>query len=588
MSEAGAGTGIEEDDAAIDAQRIGRRFGRQIALADVTLRVRRGEIFAVVGPDGAGKTTLLQILAAILDPSEGSCQVLGHDTRRESAAIAAQIGYMSQGFTLYDQLSVDENLAFAARIRGVAGDAFTRRRNRLVDMAGLGAFGSRRAGQLSGGMRKKLALCANLIHEPPLLLLDEPGLGVDPLSRRELWEMLRGFRAEGKTVIFSTSYMDEADAADRLAFLDKGRILSAGTPGELRARASGAVFELASVDPESVQALLEPRAEIRGIQRLPGRLRFQVDSSVGLAESLRAALAQMHVPAQAVAPTLEDVFVLTGTADRTWRRTPMDWIAVRRSRLAGPAIRVRNVTHRFGHFVALNDVMLDVASGEVFGFLGPNGAGKTTLIKVLCGLLSPTAGSAEVAGVDVRRQPRVLRHRIGYMSQRFSLYPDLTVIENLWFFAGAYGLSGRGRAAALAWALDMADLHAVVDRKVAELSGAMRQRLALASSVMHRPLVLFLDEPTSGVDPASRHRFWRLIHALAQAGVTVFVTTHYLEEAAYCHRLGLMYQGRLIALGTLDALKDGLPGERPANVDEMFLGYIRRAQTLTPSAGAAA
>ncbi|HXV31772.1 MAG TPA: ATP-binding cassette domain-containing protein [Sinorhizobium sp.] len=564
-------------DPAISAEAIGRMYGRRSVLSGISLEIRGGEIFGFVGPDGAGKTTLMQIFAAILDPTEGRCRVFGFDSRREADRIAGCIGYMSQGFTLYDRLSVDENLTFAARIRGVEGHDLAQRRRRLLDMAGLGRFGERRADQLSGGMRKKLALCTNLIHEPPLLLLDEPSLGVDPLSRRELWEMLRQFRREEKTIVLSTSYMDEAEFCDRLVLLRDGRILAVGTPADLRARAEGAVVELTANDPEPAEADLQRNPAVLGMQRLPGRLRIQVDREVAKRTDLQRS-AERWGTLRAVPPTLEDVFVLLEPRTPLRTQPAGQENRIRPITPGGQAIEVRGVTHRFGKFVALDDVTLDIGVGEVFGFLGPNGAGKTTLIRTLCGLLEPSAGTARVAGIDVRTSARLLRHKIGYMSQRFSLYPDLTVGENLWFFAGAYGLAGANRVAATAWAVEMTGLEEAIERRVGEISGALRQRLALACTIMHRPAVLFLDEPTSGVDPASRHRFWRLIHALASAGVTVFVTTHYLEEAAYCHRLGLMFEGRLVAVGDLDELRAGIQERERRSIEDVFLGYIARAR----------
>lgn len=559
--------------AALDADSVGRIFGKRSVLTDITFRVAPGEIFGLVGPDGSGKTTLIQICAGILDPTKGRCRIFGLDTIPEASAVAGMIGYMSQAFTLYDRLSVDENLDFAAQIRGVSGAVLAERRVRLLRMAGLTTFGSRRADQLSGGMRKKLALCANLIHEPPLLLLDEPSLGVDPVSRRELWDMLEGFRREGKTIVFSTSYMDEAQRSDRLAFLDQGRILAVGTPTELTTRDDIVVFEFETSNEDAAFSMISEDRAIRTVQRLPGRLRLQADPSERSLATLRDQLAKYGL-LRSVTPTLEDVFV------RLERRDPVPIVPPMalpsRSVVNSPrtAIKVRDVTCRFGDFVALDSIDLDVEAGEIFGFLGPNGAGKTTLIRVLCGLLRPTSGKAEVAGIDVDRYPHHLRQRIGYMSQRFSLYPDLTVGENLWFFAGAYGLAGAERHDALRWATETASLADVIDRRVAEVSGAVRQRLALACSVLHKPLVLFLDEPTSGVDPSSRYRFWGLIHALSHAGVTVFVTTHYLDEAAYCHRLGLMYQGRLIAVGDLASLRAGLPHEKPMSIEDVFLAYM--------------
>lgn len=562
----------------VEAQGLGRRYGTHEVLSGVDLQVRKGEIFGVLGPDGAGKTTLLQLFAAILDPTSGRCRSLGFDTVRDAARVVGRIGYMSQGFTLYDRLSVDENLRFSAQVRDVTGETWGIRRRRLLDMAGLAAFGDRRADQLSGGMRKKLALCANLIHEPPLLLLDEPSLGVDPLSRRELWDMLRGFRRDEATIVVATSYMDEALFCDRLAFLSSGRLLALGTPAELQARAGNAVYELATASPDRAEEALEARQDVVAVQRLPDRLRIQFGRAAPATEDLTASLRRLG-DAHRVASSLEDTFVsLSREQDRSPdERPPIFTVAAERSI---PTIDVDGVTCRFGTFLALDHVSLKVSRGEVFGFLGPNGAGKTTFIRALCGLLNPQEGAIEVAGVDVIRHRRRLRHRIGYMSQRFSLYPDLTIEENLAFFAGAYGLAGREKSQAIDWASRTVGLAGLHYRLVTEVSGAVRQRLALACSIMHRPAVLFLDEPTSGVDPSSRHRFWRLIHALAGAGMTVFVTTHYLDEAAYCHRLGLMFAGRLIAIGTLDALRATFPGQRLATVEDVFMAYMVRERPV--------
>lgn len=558
----------------IEAQSLGRRYGQHDVLSGINLQIGKGEIFGVLGPDGAGKTTLLQLFAAILDPTSGRCRSLGFDTIQDAARIVSRIGYMSQGFTLYDRLSVDENLRFSAQARGVTGKTWEIRRRRLLEMAGLMAFGDRRADQLSGGMRKKLALCANLIHEPPLLLLDEPSLGVDPLSRRELWDILRGFRRDQATIVVATSYMDEALFFDRLAFLSAGRLLAVGTPAELQALAGNAVYELAAVSPDGAEETLETRHDVVAVQRLPDRLRIQFDRSASTTEDVTASLEGLG-DAHPVASSLEDAFVFLS---RDQNRLPDHRPAIINVAAEGStaAIEADGVTCRFGRFLALDHVSLKVSRGEVFGFLGPNGAGKTTFIRALCGLVSPQEGAINVAGIDVIRHRGRLRQRIGYMSQRFSLYPDLTIEENLAFFAGAYGLAGAAKSQAIDWAsrtVGLADLHR---RLVTEVSGAVRQRLALACSIMHRPAVLFLDEPTSGVDPSSRRRFWRLIDTLAGAGMTVFVTTHYLDEATYCRRLGLMFQGRLIATGTLDALRASFSGQSVTTVEDVFMAYIAR------------
>ena len=564
------------------ARAVSRRFRSVVALEGVSLQVLPGEILGVVGADGSGKTTLLQMLAAILDPTTGSCEVLGFDTVRRADAVTARIGYMSQGFTLYERLTVDENLEFAAAVRNVGPGPLRERRARLLRMAGLESFTGRRADRLSGGMKKKLALCTNLVHEPRVLLLDEPSLGVDPLSRRELWALLEDFRGTGAAIVIASSYMDEADRCDKLVFLHQGRMLTSGTPRDLKALVQGLVFEVDTSDPARVERELAANPVVRSFARLPSRVRFQLDR----AARAEGAPAPSVDRARPVAPELEDIFGAVapvqrvGVNDAAVRPPLATRVVAGQSEISSTSVTVsaRGVTCRFGEFTAVDDVSLDLRSGEVFGFLGPNGAGKTTLIRILCGLQQFQAGDVAVADLALPREAKALRWRIGYMSQRFSLYPDLTVMENLEFFAGVYELRGAARAAALTRAVETAGLQGVGARRVGEISGAVRQRLALACSVMHGPRVLFLDEPTSGVDPLSRHRFWRLVHDLAAQGVTALVTTHYLEEASYCHRLGLMFRGRFVGIGSVAELQARSGLSETSSVEDVFLRYIEGAR----------
>ena len=505
---------------AVLATNLTRRFKSAVAVDGVSLSVSGGEMLAVVGGDGSGKTTLLQMLAAILDPTSGRCTVLGFDTVRQAGEVTARIGYMPQGFTLYDRLTVDENIEFAATLRGVERRVWKARRAQLLGMAGLERFAARRAGQLSGGMQKKLALCTNLIHEPRVLLLDEPSLGVDPLSRRELWELLREYRRQGTAIVLSTSYLDEAERCDRVILLHAGRELAAGAPAELSARADG-----------------------------PSGRRLQ-DIFMDLVAGSGAPSASPPSPPSTRAHS---------DADKSH-----------------PTVQVRDLTCRFGDFVAVDALSLALAPGEVCGFLGPNGAGKTTFMRILCGLQPFQVGDVEVAGVDVRRARKALRPRIGYMSQRFSLYRDLTVAENLEFFAGVYDLGSSERSRAIERAIEAAGLRGLGDRQVGEISAALRQRLALACSVMHGPEVLFLDEPTSGVDPLARHRFWLVVRELAATGITVIVTTHFMEEALYCDRLALMLDGRLIAFGSFESLREDAQLPKTTSGEDLFLHYIER------------
>lgn len=565
----------------IEAQNISRSFGRQRALADVSLSVRQGEIFGIVGADGAGKTTLLQILAAILDPSEGRCTVMGFDTVQDAPAVTSRIGYMAQGFTLYERLTVGENIAFSARIRGLSEDEHLERRQALLRMAGLEKFLDRREGKLSGGMRKKLALCTNLIHHPPLLLLDEPSLGVDPLSRRELWTILRGHRLKGSTIVFSTSYMDEADQCDRVALLDQGRILAMGSPRELCATQVGSVFLHTTSEPMRSYALLTRHPEVRATQWRAEGVRFQLIKGEKLSGSLTNAL-EPFGEIRPVESTIEDVFVVSKDkgADDAVRGQELAETALLSGTLptlsASTLVVAEGLTRRFGTFVAVDTVSFALKSGEILGLLGPNGAGKTTLIRMLCGLLPASDGRALVAGVDPARDPKRVRSRIGYMSQKFSLYPDLSVLENLWFFARAYSMSWQAAEAVVDWVKDATQLEEFEHEPVKSLSGALRQRLALACSILHQPAVLFLDEPTSGVDPIARDRFWGLINEIASQGTAIIVTTHYMAEAAYCHRLGLMNEGRLIAMGDLEDLRRKLGEAAPETIEDLFLAYIEK------------
>ena len=561
--------------AIVEVAGLGRRFRGRDVLEGVSFSLSAGESFGVVGPDGAGKTTLLQILAALVRPTYGECRVLGEDVRRYPERVQGRIGYMSQGSSLYDRLSVAENIAFAAAIRGVPKADFAARRAELLAMAGLAPFLGRREGALSGGMRKKLALCANLIHQPPLLILDEPSLGVDPLSRRELWNMLERSRALGRSIIFATSYMDEADASDRVLLLRDGRPLALGTPAELRSLARGRVYRVATNDPDALERRLAVTEHIVSFQKLtPGEYRVQCSAAGGPSVPEATTIA----PAE---PTMEDVFTLASVEEQ--EVPPSAALPAPRQIADRILASADHVSRRFGSFVALDRVSIEVKAGEVLGLLGPNGAGKTTLIRILSGLLAPSEGEASVAGFDVARQSDQVRARIGYVSQRFSLFSDLTADENVRFFARAYGVPKRQLAERIAWACGRAGIAGEIEGLVRDLSSAVRQRLALACAIVHQPRVLFLDEPTSGVDPLSRFRFWRLISALAAEGVAVIVSTHYLEEATYCDRLGLMMDGRMIALDTLPALKAEL-GLVEARVEDVFLALIARERSLERAA----
>ena len=561
----------------IETHNLGRAFNKKLVLKEVDLTIYEAEIFGLLGPDGAGKTTLMQLMAAILDPSEGHCTVMGHNTVKDDYWINSHIGYMFQGFTLYDKLSIAENMEFSADIRGLPKELYLERQERLLKMAGLYRFLDRPAGNLSGGMRKKLSLCTNLMHEPRLLLLDELSLGVDPASRHELWAMLKSFRDNGVTVVMSTPYMDEAEHCDRIAFLHEGEIIGVDKVENLHTRCEGHVYELHTKDRGGAHNKLVEHPDVLSVRHLAESVHFQLHTANHIEAGLKAGLTESGGRIESVEPTLDDAYTMLsgGEKNSAYAEPPPD-IHLPERLPEGGLIRTENMRVEFGDFVANHDVTLEIKAGEVFGFLGANGAGKTTFIRALCGLQKLTSGDAWIGGVSIIDDPKRLRNHIGYMSQRFSLYPDLTVAENLSFFAGIYGLEKGDKKKAIDWAISVTDLSGVMNHLVADMSGALSQRLALACAIMHEPAVVFLDEPTSGVSPAARYKFWQLIQTLAESGTTIFVTTHYMEEANYCHRLGLMHQGRLIGIGPADELTAALPADVEADsIEEMFLAYIK-------------
>lgn len=545
------------EDWVIEAEGLGRRYGQRAVLGGLDLKIRRGEVFGLLGSDGAGKTTTLQMFAGILDPSEGHATVLGYDSVREAAQITARIGYMSQIFSLYGRLTVDENLDFFTALHRVPEAARAGRKARLLAFAHLERHRDRLARFLSGGMQKKLALCCALIHAPPLLILDEPTTGVDPVSRREFWDILYQALTEGTTIVVSTPYMDEAERCTRVALLHDGRLIACDAPGRLRAGLPGKMVELVARPQRRALAALQRALPQAAPYVFGERLHLRLPEGGGDEGGWRAALAREEVQLETVrpiAPSLEDVFVALLPSAALAPPVAVE-VAVG---AAGPAIEVQDFSMRFGKFTAVDSVSFAVQRGEIFGLLGPNGSGKTTTIKMLCGLLAPSAGRATVAGVELGADTRALRSRIGYMSQRFSLYEDMSVGENLDFFAGVYQVPRAQLAARRDWALQLAGLRGEEERLTRALSGGLKQRLALACAVLHEPQVLFLDEPTAGVDPLSRRRFWELIAEIAERGVSVLVTTHYMDEAEHCHTLGLLYNGRLIALGSPQELRDGM------------------------------
>jgi ABC-2 type transport system ATP-binding protein len=554
------------------------------ALDGISLEARQGELTALVGPDGAGKTTLLRLAAGLMRPDGGELTVLGISVSSDPQRIQDRISYMPQRFGLYEDLSVAENLDLYADLQGVSMAQRKQRYPELMEMTALAPFRSRLAGQLSGGMKQKLGLACTLVRSPDLLLLDEPTVGVDPLSRRELWDIVRRLVAEqGLTVLLSTAYLDEAERCSRVIVLHEGKVLSQGPPSALAARAEGRSFVVTPAAGQSARALqarLLDRADI--IDAVPdgGRVRFVRGVIPGGAAPVGDALQGLNVdPVQA---RFEDGFMmlLRGSTDREAAKS----IVVARPVAAATdaqAVHVGHLSKRFGHFVAVDGISFDVRRGEIFGLLGPNGAGKTTTFRMLCGLLAPTGGELQVAGVNVRDAPAAARERFGYVAQKFSLYGPLSVTENLEFFASAYGLRRERKRERIAWAMQQFDLCAHAAATSAELPGGFKQRLAMAAALLHEPEILFLDEPTSGADPLARRAFWRRITTLAEQGVTIIVTTHFMQEAEYCDRIAIMDAGQVLAQGSPAAVRGeaGTANAPDPNMEEAFIAIVERARS---------
>ena len=532
------------------------------ALQQVSFSVRHGVVTGLVGPDAAGKTTLMRLAAGLLLPNAGSITILGMDAATQSLAVQGAIGYMPQRFGLYEDLTVRENFDLYADLQGVPESAREARYVELMQMAGLEPFSKRLAGQLSGGMKQKLGLACALVRQPSLLMLDEPTVGVDPLSRRELWEIVyRLVREQGTSVLLSTAYLDEAERCDEVVLLHEGRLLAQGTPTELRETMRGRTYEIAGkgIDKRVLQARLA---------QAPGVL-----DSLIQGDHIRVVMEDISTPdlktllpdisngeMVAVPPRFEDRFVAllkAKTTNPNSKRMPLsDEIAhIAQEGVGKPVIEVSDLQCRFGNFYAVKNVTFSVGKGEVFGLLGANGAGKSTTFRMLCGLLPPSGGALRVAGVDLRYAAANARARIGYMSQKFSLYAQLSVEENLRFFSSTYGLYGKSRKSRIQWALEEFELTSMAAYTSGDLSLGYKQRLALACALMHEPEILFLDEPTSGVDPLARREFWTRINALSARGVTIMVTTHFMEEAEYCDRIAIMASGEILTMGTPAIIK---------------------------------
>ena len=549
---------------AIRVEGLWKRYGALEAVRGIGFEVSEGEIFGLIGPDGAGKTSTFQILAGVMEATGGVARVFDRPAREARS----ETGYLTQTFSMYPDLTVAENLRYAGDLRRVPPAEIVARGRRYLEMFDLHRFVDRLAGRLSGGMKQKLSLACALVSQPRVLLLDEPTTGVDPVSRREFWDALAHLAADGLTILVATPYLDEAERCRRVALMHKGELRQIGTPSRLRSGLGARRLEVQVPDLGEAERVLsgavDPGGDVADVQRFGDRLDVltrRPEAALARVERALAGAGLRVTGTHVDEPSLENVFVASlralgeepAHAEFPARRAGEGGNA--RGALDRVAIGAEGLTKRFGSFVAVHDLTLEVRYGEVYGLLGANGAGKTTAIKMLCGLLDRTGGRIQLVGESHDLRLQSVRQRVGYMSQKFSLYDDLSIRENLDFFAGVYGVPPPEREEKIRWVLAFSGLEGQEDQLTGSLPGGWKQRVAFGAAIMHEPDVLFLDEPTSGVDPLARRAFWRMINRLADDGTAILVTTHYLEESEQCNRLGFMVAGGLVAEGSPSEMK---------------------------------
>lgn len=557
------------------------------ALSGIDLEVPEGQLTALVGPDGAGKTTLMRLVCGLMTKTSGTLQVVGLDVTEKPQAVQDLLSYMPQKFGLYEDLTVQENLDLYADLHGVPQDIREQRFAHLLAMTELAPFTKRLAGKLSGGMKQKLGLACTLVRSPKLLLLDEPTVGVDPLSRRELWQILQQLVHEERlSVLVSTAYMEEAALCEKVYVLNHGHFLKIGTPAELREVAKGTCYKVtppAGMPLRSLQSRLLAEKDVIDAVPSGGVVRF---ITRGNPDEL-APLKRRSLRAETIEPRLEDGFMTLLKEDENKAGQPVSQAAASaenmgafsgRSPMDAPVeIEVQDLVRKFGDFTAVSHTSFSVHRGEVFGLLGPNGAGKTTTFRMLCGLLPATSGKLSVAGVNLRTARIEARAKVGYVAQKFSLYSSLSVYENLRFFGGAYGLYGKHLYERIQAVMQEFHLQDAADRAAGSLPGGYKQRLSMAAALIHEPKILFLDEPTSGIDPLARRTFWREITALSERGTTIIITTHFMEEAEYCDRFMIQDHGKMLVLGSPAEIRQRMH-LGSATMDDIFVAIVETSR----------
>lgn len=542
----------------IKAVNLEKKFKNTIAINNISFEAKSGLITGLVGPDGAGKTTLLRLLVGLMKPTSGNLEVLGFKMPNSSKEFLSSIGYMPQNFGLYEELSCYENLKLYATLQDIQNQ--NDRINELLEFTKLAPFKNRFAKNLSGGMKQKLALSCALIRKPKLLLLDEPGVGVDPIARKELWNMTKELQKDGITVIWATSYQDEANLCDEVIMLNEGEILLHDNPQNAKKILKNRVFLINIDDKKTYLDTLKSNPNILDASILGDDIKFSIKKN-----------AKFEIPknAKTIEPSFEDLF-LDLLNPKNIKISSLKTDILKSDK---PVIEAINLTKTFGDFTATNNINFSVNSGEIFGLLGPNGAGKSTTFKMLCGLLKPTSGKALVLGQDLYKKAQETKQKIGYMAQKFSLYQNLNLTDNLDFFAGIYGLKGKQKKEKIDQMIETFEFKKYLKSTVLELPLGIKQRLSLACAIMHEPSVLFLDEPTSGVDSVTRREFWTHINTLSKNGVSVMVTTHLMDEAELCDKIMIIYKGKDIKTGSPSKIKSDIKNN--ATMEEAFIKLVK-------------